>query len=209
MNFSATLGKRESVGDQSDGALMMQAVTSPASFLGIYERHASTLYRFFVRRVGADVGEDLLGELFRIAFERRAAFDPSRENALPWLYGIAANLVRHHRRSEARRLRAVARIKDQRPATPATSPVGALESKEALDQLADVLVDLPDGERDVLLLVAFEELSYDATASALGIPVGTVRSRLNRARSRMRELLADRGQDARDPSTRRVEGRRP
>ena len=74
-----------------------------ARFGEIFDRHAATLLRFLVRRVGPEVGEGLLGDVFRVAFERRALFDPARSSARPWLYGIATNLLLKHHRDEARR----------------------------------------------------------------------------------------------------------
>src|ERR1700747_1460698 len=82
----------------------------PEAFGLVYDRHAATVLRFLGRRVGAEAAEGLLGELFRIAFERRKTFDAARESALPWLYGIGSNLLLKHRRAEARRLRASARM---------------------------------------------------------------------------------------------------
>ena len=93
----------------SDGAVIAESLEAPGVFGVIFDRHGSTLLRFLARRVDPAEAEDLLGEVFRIAFERRAAFERDRDSARPWLYGIAANLVAKHYRSEARRLRAMAR----------------------------------------------------------------------------------------------------
>jgi RNA polymerase sigma-70 factor (ECF subfamily) len=165
----------------------------------IYDRHAPTLLRFLGRRVGAEVAEGLLAEAFRIAFERRKVFDSGRESALPWLYGIASNLLRKHRRGEARRLRANARMAAGREL--ADGRASAAASAEALDahvlfpRVAEAIDSLPDGEREALLLFAWEELSYQHVADALELPIGTVRSRLNRARARLRELVGVRGKE--------------
>src|SRR5499426_548612 len=94
----------------SDAEVIGRAQVEPEAFGVIYDRHAATLLRFLGRRVGAKVAEGLVGELFRIAFERRKAFDPARGSALPWLYGIGSNLLLKHRRGEARRMRASARM---------------------------------------------------------------------------------------------------
>jgi RNA polymerase sigma-70 factor (ECF subfamily) len=133
-----------------------------------------------------------LGEVFRIAFERRKAFDSGRPSALPWLYGIAANLLLKHKRGEARRLRASARMAAGRAAADGRA---ALDARVLLPKVVDALESLPDGEREALLLYAWEELSYPHIAEALELPVGTVRSRLNRARARLRELLGARGKE--------------
>jgi RNA polymerase sigma factor (sigma-70 family) len=148
------------------------------------------VFRYLVRRVGVDDAESLLGEVFRVAFERRGSYDAERPNARPWLYGIATNLLAHHRRTEARRIGATARLLARRPAAEDTTDlvVARLDAEELWPDVADAVARLPEGERDALLLYVWEELSYDEIASALGVPVGTVRSRLNRARQNLREL---------------------
>src|SRR5207245_4119118 len=94
----------------SDAEVIDRSLDQPEAFGLIYDRHAATVLRFLGRRVGAGVAEGLVGELFRIAFEQRKTFDVSRASALPWLYGIGSNLLLKHRRGEARRLRASARM---------------------------------------------------------------------------------------------------
>jgi RNA polymerase sigma factor (sigma-70 family) len=175
------------VDDSTDADVMTATLVDPRCFATIYDRHAGVLFRFLVRRVGRTVADELLGDTFRIAFERRASFDVDRVSARPWLYGIATNVVAKHRRSEARRLRATARLVADRQPELLSDAVDALDASRALPGLVDAIADLPDGERDALLLYAWEDLSYDEIALALDIPVGTVRSRLNRARTRLRE----------------------
>ena len=155
-------GKQLSM-EESDGAVIAGSLAMPGAFGVIFDRHGSTLLRFLGRRVDPAEAEDLLGEVFRIAFERRSAFERDRDSARPWLYGIAANVVTKHYRSEARRSRAM-----------------------------DAIGTLPEAERQVLLLFAWEELSYDEIALALGVPVGTVRSRLSRGRARLAALTQSR-----------------
>ena len=180
----------------TDAELIAASVTDPAAFGAVFDRHGTTLHRYLVRRVGASEADGLLGEVFRIAFERRAAYDTTRTEARPWLYGIATNLVARHRRSEGRRLRATARMQAR-----------TVDEDDGVDRLVDVVAasqllpdvvaavtQLPAGERDALILHAWEQLSYDDIARALDIPVGTVRSRLNRARTRLRELPPVRGE---------------
>src|SRR5215471_30419 len=98
----------------SDAEVIGRSLGEPEAFGLIYDRHAATLLRFLGRRAGAKVAEGLVGELFRVAFERRKTFDASRSSALPWLYGIGSKLLLKHRRGEARRLRASARIAGRR-----------------------------------------------------------------------------------------------
>jgi RNA polymerase sigma factor (sigma-70 family) len=177
----------------SDAEVIGRSLGEPEAFGLIYDRHAATLLRFLGRRAGAKVAEGLVGELFRIAFERRKTFDGSRASALPWLYGIGSNLLLKSRRDEARRLRASARLAaDREPADPRAS-AAALDARLLFPRVADAIEALPDGEREALLLFAWEDLSYQSVAEALELPIGTVRSRLNRARAHLRELLKGNG----------------
>jgi RNA polymerase sigma-70 factor (ECF subfamily) len=179
----------------SDAEVIGRSRGEPEAFGLIYDRHAATLLRFLGRRAGAKVAEGLVGELFRIAFERRKTFDASRASALPWLYGIGSNLLLKHRRGEARRLRASARIAASLEAESGRASAAALDARVLFSRVADVIEVLPDGEREAFLLFAWEELSYQSVAEALELPIGTVRSRLNRARAHLRELLKPNGKN--------------
>ncbi len=188
---------------RSDAEVIAASLVDPAAFAALFDRHAAALRRYLVRRIGPDEAGEALGELFRIAFEKRSNFDIARPEARPWLYGIATNLVARHRRQEARRLHAVARLQARRSVTGTGTPgfdavaepvVEAVDAEVRWRQVADAITDLPEVERDTLLLHAWEGLTYEDVADALGIPVGTVRSRLNRARGRLRELVATAGE---------------
>jgi len=189
----------------TDAEVIRASLDDPRAFAAVYDRHAGVVFRFLVRRVGRDTADELLGDTFRIAFERRATFLLDRPNARPWLYGIATNLVARHRRHEARRLAATLRLASARAAeeTAAGGAVddAAVDRADAADRwrgAARGLAALPGGERDALLLYAWEELSYEEVAEALEIPVGTVRSRLNRARRRLREPAGPGGEQPDD-----------
>jgi RNA polymerase sigma-70 factor (ECF subfamily) len=184
------------VEERTDAQVIATSVSDAPAFAAVFDRHAAVVFRFLVRRVGRDVAEELLGDTFRIAFERRASFDTSRESARPWLYGIATNLLARHRRTEARRLRATERLAVSRDYDNVGDDVAsALDARTRYHAAAEAIASLPDGERDALLLFVWEELGYDDIAVALGVPVGTVRSRLNRARARLRELEAVIGEE--------------
>ncbi len=183
------------VNSPSDAQVIGRSLDEPEAFGLIYDRHAATVLRFLGRRVGAEVAEGLIGELFRIAFERRKTFDASRVSALPWLYGIGSNLLLKHRRGEARRLRASARMAAAGEAAGRRASAGALDARLLFPRVADAIKALPDGEREALLLFAWEDLSYQSVAEALELPIGTVRSRLNRARAQLRELLESGGKN--------------
>jgi RNA polymerase sigma factor (sigma-70 family) len=176
----------------SDAEVIGRSLGEPEAFGAIYDRHAPALLRFLSRRAGARIAEGLVGELFRIAFERRKTFDTSRSSALPWLYGIGSNLLLKHRRDEARRLRANARMAAD-DAVDGRSSARAIEARLLFSRVADAIEALPDDEREALLLFAWEELPYQSMAEALDLPIGTVRSRLNRARVHLRELIKPSG----------------
>lgn len=187
----------------SDAVAIEESKSDPAAFAVIFDRHASSLHRFLARRVEPADADSLLGDVFRIAFERRASFDTARESARPWLYGIATNLISRHRRSEARRLRAMASLASlaSRRVDGDHDVVGdrAAQSLDAVNEwstLLDAIDVLPDAERHTLMLYVWEDLSYEDIAAALDVPVGTVRSRLNRARRRLRNVQ---GTDSRVP----------
>jgi len=182
------------VSSPSDAEVIGRSLDQPEAFGLIYDRHAPTVLRCLGRRAGAEVAEGLVGELFRIAFERRKTFDTSRETALPWLYGIGSNLLLKHRRGEARRLRASARMAAAGEAADTSVSAVALDARLLFPRVADAIEALPDGEREALLLFAWEDLSYQSVAEALELPIGTVRSRLNRARAHLRELLEPGGE---------------
>src|SRR5262245_37672066 len=179
----------------SDAEVIGRSLSEPEAFGLIYDRHAATLLRFLGRRAGSKVAEGLVGELFRVAFERRKAFDASRSSALPWLYGIGSKLLLKHRRGDARRPRASARMAADPKAADRRAGAAAIEARVLLPRVANAIETLPDDERETLLLFAWEELSYDSVAEALELPIGTVRSRLNRARRCLRELLEPRGKN--------------
>ncbi len=177
---------------RTDAEVIAASRVDPAAFAEVYDRHAGAIVRFLVRRVGGD-GEELLGEVFRIAFERRDTFDIGRADATPWLYGIAANLVAKHRRTAGRRARALTRVERERPGDEIDRLVAMIDADRRWPEVSGLIAELPAGERDVVLLYAWEDLSYEQIAAILEIPVGTVRSRLNRARRRLREPVPDTG----------------
>lgn len=179
--------------NRSDAEAIGASAYDPAEFAVVFDRHASSIHRFLARRVEPAAADNLLGEVFRIAFERRASYDTSRESCRPWLYGIATNLISRHRRSEGRRLRAMAALAARATAGAADDVVGdgaagRVDAEQEWSRLADAIDRLPAVERDTLLLFVWEELGYEDIAAALGVPVGTVRSRLNRARGRLAVL---------------------
>jgi RNA polymerase sigma-70 factor (ECF subfamily) len=178
----------------TDADAIAASFATPAAFGEVFDRHATTVYRYLVRRVGPSDADDLTSEVFRIAFEARERFDLGRADARPWLYGIATNLIARRGRSAARRDVAVARLGAEHSEDFAQHVTDAAYAAAVLPDVRAAVDALPDAERDALVLAAWEGLSYDDIASALSIPVGTVRSRLNRARGKLRELAPVRGE---------------
>jgi RNA polymerase sigma-70 factor (ECF subfamily) len=176
---------------ESDAQLISASLGHPELFGEIFDRHAEQLLRFFVRRVGSADAGGLVGDVFRIAFERRSDYDCGHASACPWLYGIGSNLLRTRRRTQARGLRAAPKLIAGSQGH--REEEGFLNARLVLPKLADAIEVLPEGDRAALLLFALEELGYAEIAIALEIPIGTVRSRINRARRKLRELIPEEG----------------
>jgi RNA polymerase sigma factor (sigma-70 family) len=148
----------------------------------LLEEHFDAIYGYLARRVAPDLAREIAAETFTRAYASRKSFDPGRGEPRAWLFGVAHNLLRRHYRDEERPLRAFARVEgtgyEDAPHEPLVAEALSVQSRE---------------ERDVLLLFAWADLSYEQIAEALAIPIGTVRSRLNRARTLMRDELAKEG----------------
>jgi RNA polymerase sigma factor (sigma-70 family) len=184
-------------GDRSDPTDAQQVELSlvhPHAFASLFERHAGSVHRYLLKRVGPQNAEDLVGETFATAFRSRANYDLSYSDARPWLFGIATNLARHFWRSESRR--------QSRDATRVTASTVDDHSEQATSRaffssqegvIVQALARIDDAHLDVLLLVAGPGFTYEEVSIALGIPVGTVRSRMSRTRHRLRELLGASG----------------
>ena len=183
----------------TDAAVISRSINDPESFTLIIERHATSIFRYLVSRVDRSTSEDLLADVFAAAFQARNRYDTRYENALPWLLGIATNVIRHHRRSEVRHASMVRRVTQLHRRTNETSEaIDAVATTAELDDemqcVRRALAGLNDRHRQVLVLSAGLGLSYEDIAQTLGIRIGTVRSRLSRARRRLRELLEADGQ---------------
>jgi RNA polymerase sigma-70 factor (ECF subfamily) len=175
---------------RSDAALVTGSRDRPEEFAALFDRYSAMLYRYVSRRLGPDVSEDLVGETFLVAFQQRHRYDESYADARPWLFGIATKLMHRHRRSEAARFRALRSGSRELPDEgPAERVLAGVTAESARPALARALACLSRADRDTLLLVAWADLSYEEAAAALGIPEGTVASRLSRARRKVRAAL--------------------
>jgi RNA polymerase sigma factor (sigma-70 family) len=178
----------------TDATVIHASWTDTDRFAALYDRYSAMLYRYAFRRVGAPAAEDVVADTFLAAFQRRTSYDLSRPDARPWLFGILTKELSRHHRAEKARYRAMLRSgsdpgADPTDDGPADRVATRVSAGAARQPLAAALAGLPKNDRDVLLLIAWGDLSYDEVATALTIPLGTVRSRLNRARRKVREAL--------------------
>ncbi|MER5577538.1 RNA polymerase sigma factor [Streptomyces massasporeus] len=170
-----------------DAELIRASLQEPERFAALFDRHAPSIHQYVARRLGRDAADDVTAETFLTAFRIRARFDPARAGVRPWLYGIAAKQIGRHRRQEVQALKLLARTGHDPVADSWTDSADDRVAAEAAARpLAGALARLSAGDRHVLLLFAWADFSYQEIAEALGIPVGTVRSRLNRARRKLR-----------------------
>jgi RNA polymerase sigma factor (sigma-70 family) len=182
--------QRDSV--DTDAVVIGRSFRTPKAFGELFDRHWDSVYRYCRSRAG-DAGEDLAAETFRLAFDRRGTYELDRADAGPWLLGLATNLIRNHLRGCDRGRRAVGRMGVDRCDDLADVAMGRAEAALLGPALAQALDGIPDCDRDALLLMAWNDLSYQEVADALEIPIGTVRSRISRARLRLRARLAEQG----------------
>jgi RNA polymerase sigma factor (sigma-70 family) len=174
--------------DTDDGTLIERSVrVRPDAFVRVVQRHEAAVHGFLARRAGRQAADDLLGEVWVRAFAARGGYDAGRADARPWLYGIARNVLRAHWRAGPDPGHAAA----EEAADPWDDVVDRLDSAARVRALVSALRALPAAEHDVLLLVAWEQLTPAEAAAVLGVPQGTARSRLHRARAALRPLLAD------------------
>jgi RNA polymerase sigma factor (sigma-70 family) len=174
----------------TDASVIKQSWADPERFEEIFTRYFSQIHQYLTGRVGRKIADDLAAEVFAAAFAHRERYDLTRDNARPWLYGIATNLAGTFWRQERSRYRALARSSPDSVA-PSDEDVIAdrVSAVAAGPALAAALAALDRGERDVLLLVALAGLGNQEVAQSLHIPYGTVCSRLSRARRRVRDAL--------------------
>src|SRR5918999_940651 len=157
--------------ESGDGEVLARSVSEPQTFTVIFDRYYRSVYGYLSRRVGRTIADDLAAETFTRAFERRSSYDSSVERALPWLLGIAINLLAHHRRSEARQLRALAALTEPDAERFTDAATGRIDAASARGRLVAALEQLDDYDREALLLYAWAELKYEEIAGVLGIPV--------------------------------------
>lgn len=170
----------------SDAELLIQSRYDPSAFDEIYLRHARKVHAYLARRLGGPVAEDLVSEVFlRALAARRRSVPHLSGSALPWLYGIARNVIREHYAQ-----RPIPLISDVRDTTDWSSVDDRLDADALSPDLWTAIKGLSGPERDVLLLVTWEQLTVTEAAEALGITPGAARTRLHRARTHAAAALA-------------------
>ncbi|HEX6299382.1 MAG TPA: RNA polymerase sigma factor [Acidimicrobiia bacterium] len=174
-----------------DAEVIEGSLQDPDLFAVIFQRHYRDVHRFVVAAVGASDGPDLAAEVFLRAFASRHRYRSSYPSARPWLWGIASNLIAGHYRSRARQNKAYRRV----PPHPESEfdhsreTVNRVAAESDRPLLAEAMKHLRKEEAEVLMLFAIGDCSYAEIASVLGIAEGTVRSRLSRTRSKLRNLF--------------------
>jgi RNA polymerase sigma factor (sigma-70 family) len=195
--FKPTGRKQVMTPTPSDASVIASSLAEPDRFAEIFDRHFATVFRFAERRVGRDQASEVASETLTRAFAKRGSFRADAVDALPWLLGIASRLILHERRRFVRYLAAVERSSAEIHTADREGDLGSIDRR--LDAPAEwarmrsALLTLSDTDRELLLLVTWDELSYDEAAVVLGLPLGTVRSKLHRAKARLRELLEPNG----------------
>jgi RNA polymerase sigma-70 factor (ECF subfamily) len=172
-----------------DSAAIAESIAEPVAFGIVFDRHFDRVHGYLQRQVGPDMADDLAAQTFLVAFDRRTRFDLSHLSARPWLFGIAANLAREHFREVRRRLAAYSRRAGDLASDAFEGIEDRIDASALRGPLATAIAEVPREELETLLLHAWAELTYAEIAEALAVPVGTVRSRLNRVRGRLRSAL--------------------
>jgi RNA polymerase sigma factor (sigma-70 family) len=160
-------------------------VMSADEFAARYDEHHLAVYRFAARRLGPETAEDVVAEAFTIAWARITSFDPERGEFVSWLFGIVTNVIARHHRQETRQWRAFAKVGVHTSDTFDEELANRIDADVRWPQVAGLLADMTGRDRDVLLLHVWQEMTYQQVADTLDIPVGTVRSRIARARGRL------------------------
>lgn len=185
----------------SDEELVIRSVGEPSAFEALVDRHAVALHGYLARRCGP-VADDLLSDVWLAAFARRSEYDPELGPLRAWLFGIARNHVLAHWRREQVRARAAGELAAVAGGDGWEAVDARLDAAALLPALHQALSELPEVERELLLLTSWEQLTPAEAAQVAGVPAGTARSRLHRARARMRLLLG--GPPGPDPVNRSI-----
>lgn len=163
---------------------------SPELYAELFRRHGQSIYAYCFSRTGdAAMAEDLASTTFLEAWRRRGDVRLTMDDSLPWLFGVATNVLRNQRRSLRRHHAALGRVPAAVGSEDSAEQVAErLDEARRMKQVFEALKQLPRADQEVLALCIWGELSYEETAQALDVPIGTVRSRLARARAKVERL---------------------
>lgn len=175
---------------RTDAEIIRASLTDAEEFGEIYVRHHTAVFRFVARRIGIEDAGDTAAEVFVRAFSIRARYDTTKPNSLPWLYGIAVNVVgdRLRRTKRRQRIQVGGETEVGREISDADDRVVAHQVGARLNAALD---QLTAKDRETLLLFALEGLTYTEIGRVLGVPAGTVGSRISRVRRQVLELIPD------------------
>ncbi|MER5480628.1 sigma-70 family RNA polymerase sigma factor [Streptomyces sp. NPDC002734] len=182
---------------EADEALLTRAARDGSAFETLVRRHSTALHGYFARRA-PEAADDLLSECWLQAYTTRRGFDAGRGSARAWLFGVARNVLSTHWRRAVHR--SVGSPGDGAGGDCWEAVDARLDAAALAPELRRRLADLPADERELLLLVAWEQLSPTEAAAAVGVPAGTARSRLHRARTRLRDHLRARTELTGEPA---------
>ena len=165
-----------------------------AAFRDLVHKHGRRLQRFLTNNIGnQDEASDMAQQAFLEAVRSYDSYNGQSELST-WLYGIAMNLVRNHlARSPQKRYEFTDESELSHIASTSPTPPEAVEQTQCMRHLQEALAELSADMREVLLLIAIDDLSYEQVAAVLRVPVGTVRSRVSRARTALKTRLIERG----------------
>jgi RNA polymerase sigma factor (sigma-70 family) len=191
-NSSAAVGHLPSMSTPSDRELWNRSLAGETTAFGeLFERHATPVYNYLFRRCGDwSIAEDLTSIVFLEAWRKRRRVVLLYDSALPWLLRVATNTLRNRRRAERRYRLALERLPlPSETWDPGEEVLERVAGEQRMQEILRLFRGLPEREQDVISLCVWMGLSYEEAAVALGLPVGTVRSRLSRGKGRLRELL--------------------
>jgi RNA polymerase sigma-70 factor (ECF subfamily) len=175
---------------ETDERLMPRiAAGDEEAFVELYRRRQPAIYRYALQMSGSTtVAQDVTQEVFLAVMRGAGDFDPRRGTVAPYLFGIARNLVRRAWRSSGPEAESLDEAGTAEPEV-IDDPLEGLVARERASSVRRAVSALPPHYREVVVLCELEELSYADAAAAIGQPVGTVRSRLHRARSLLASKL--------------------
>lgn len=181
---------------EDDASCIARSLREPSAFRELFARHHDTVHRYVTARLGPVDAPDVVSECFLQAFRGRARFDPAPgRDALPWLLGIATRQIARSRGAEARWHRRRATALDHASVGALSQPgpdaldIARVDAERLRPELLAALAALRRPERDAICACVLGGLGYQDAARALGIPIGTLRSRVSRARMRLRAAL--------------------